>query len=71
MYKAVLLHWEIPQHLLLVQIILHRISQMVYWSNTSTVIADGTGPQSIFNGTNFGNLIFRNAGLKHWYLQLR
>jgi len=33
-------------------------------SNSSTVIANGTGPQYIFNGTNFGNLILRNAGLK-------
>lgn len=30
---------------------------------SSTVIADGTGPQAIY-GESFGNLIFRNAGLK-------
>jgi len=33
-------------------------------SNSSTVIANGTGPQYIFNGTNFGNLILRNSGVK-------
>lgn len=32
-------------------------------SNSSTVIADGTGPQSIF-GASYGNVIFKNAGLK-------
>ena len=32
-------------------------------SASSTVIADGTVPQSIF-GESFGNLIFRNAGIK-------
>lgn len=32
-------------------------------SNTSTVIADGTIPQAIF-GESFGNLIFRNGGVK-------
>lgn len=32
-------------------------------ATSSTVIADGTGPQLIF-GEQFGNLIFRNAGLK-------
>jgi hypothetical protein len=32
-------------------------------ANSSTVILDGTGAQSIF-GVSFGNLIFRNAGLK-------
>lgn len=31
--------------------------------NSSTVIADGTGPQAIF-GETFGNLILRNAGAK-------
>ena len=30
---------------------------------SSTVIADGTGPQAIV-GESFGNLIFRNAGIK-------
>jgi hypothetical protein len=33
-------------------------------SNSSTVIADGTSPQYIYSGTNFGNLILRNAGVK-------
>ncbi|MEO5892083.1 MAG: hypothetical protein ABIQ31_17680 [Ferruginibacter sp.] len=32
-------------------------------ANSSTVIADGTGPQAIF-GADFGHLIFRNAGVK-------
>ncbi|MBA2498880.1 MAG: hypothetical protein H0V30_04060 [Chitinophagaceae bacterium] len=32
-------------------------------SNSSTVIADGTGPQAIY-GESYGNIIFRNAGLK-------
>lgn len=32
-------------------------------SNSSTIIANGTGPQAIF-GDQYGNLIFRNAGVK-------
>ena len=32
-------------------------------ADSSTVIADGTGPQAIF-GVDFGNLIFRNGGAK-------
>lgn len=32
-------------------------------ANSSTVIADGTGPQAIY-GESFGNLVFRNSGVK-------
>jgi hypothetical protein len=32
-------------------------------ANSSTVIADGTGPQAIY-GESFGNLVFRNSGAK-------